>query len=78
MFIKAMEVFQKPKPLLRDEEYLEKTEAFTNAFTYIKAGAPSVPDAVPSVEVNGNRYPRDVPDFKFVEAVLLKEKNAKS
>lgn len=74
MLIKAMEIFQKPKPRLIEEAYLEETTAFVDAFNYIKEGGPSIPDAVPSVVVNGTRYPRDIPDFKFVTSIVAEEK----
>jgi glutaredoxin len=71
MMIKAMELFQKPKPRLRDDEFLENHPAFTDAFNFVKENRI---EAVPTVEVNGKKYPTDVPDLSFVKGVLEKNK----
>lgn len=76
MLIKSMEVFQKPKPKLKEEAYLEETTAFYDAFQYVKNGGASIPEAVPSVAVNGKKYPRDIPDFLFIASILTEREES--
>lgn len=68
---KAMEVFEKPVPQLDDKEYLENTNAFTEAFLFVKGE--DITEAVPSVEVNGRLYDGDVPDKKFVQKIVFQK-----
>lgn len=64
---KAMEVFEKPIPNLQEKGYLSETNAFLDAFHFIKE---ETIEAVPSVEVNGMFIEGQVPDVAFIEKTL--------
>lgn len=68
LMMKAMEVFDKPMPLLQEREFLEETEAFVDAFHFLKQK--DQVDAVPTIEVNSQLYPEDVPDFEFIQKIV--------
>lgn len=62
---KAMEVFNKPIPDLKEKEYLSKTRAFQDAFQFLKQKEKI--DAVPAVEINGELFLREIPSQEFIE-----------
>ncbi|MFQ5729266.1 MAG: thioredoxin domain-containing protein [Waddliaceae bacterium] len=68
---KAMEVFRKPIPSLDETEYLENTEAFNDAFLFVKKEG--IVEAVPSVEVNGKLFEEEVPDRDFIKRIVFLE-----
>ena len=70
LMIKAMELFDKPTPLLMEKEYLQETEAFKQAFEFLKQKEKVI--AIPTIEVNGKVYPNEVPDKDFLESLLPK------
>jgi hypothetical protein len=61
----AMKTFSHPIPELDEKEYITKTQAFWDAFTFIKQEDRL--DAVPAVEVNGYLYRREIPSQAFIE-----------
>lgn len=65
---KAMDVFKKPLPELQNKSYLSSTASFQDAYLFIsqKDGI----TAVPTVEMNGKLYLKDVPDSQFIEQKL--------
>ena len=75
LMIKAMDLLDKPTPLLQDRKYLEETAAFTDAFKFLKQEEKIV--AVPTVEVNGTIYAKEVPDKHFIEAIIKKSGETK-
>lgn len=70
---KAMEILENPVPNLQSDEFLEKSAAITDAFVFLKQKEQI--NAVPTVEVNSIIYPKDVPDFEFIQAVVKKEES---
>jgi hypothetical protein len=65
---KAMEVFEKPIPNLQERSYLAETNAFLDAFQFLKNE--ETIEVVPSVEVNGEFIEGQVPDVVFIEKTL--------
>jgi hypothetical protein len=65
---KGMELFKKPIPGLRDRSYLEKTDAFMSAFNFLKQTEKII--AVPTAEINGKMYPKEMPDREFLNRKL--------
>lgn len=70
--IKAMEVFEKPIPDLQEKSYISKTDAFQDAFSFIKQEDKIT--AIPTLEINGRLYLKDIPDFSFVDKKMQEEK----
>jgi Thioredoxin len=71
---KAMEIFNKPLPDLQDKDYLSKTRAFKEAFLFLRQEDKI--NAVPTVEINGQFFPREIPSQEFIESridLLLKQ-----
>ena len=66
---KGMEILGKPTPNLGDKEYLSSTDAFLDAFEFIKQD--QTVEAVPSVDVNGHLLEGQVPDLAFIHKLLL-------
>lgn len=64
----VMEVFKKPIPELQDETFIQNTEAFLDAFTFLSQDEKIM--AVPTIEVDSKLFPKDVPDFKFVQSMV--------
>jgi hypothetical protein len=62
---KAMEIFNKPVPNLKEKEYLSKTKAFQDAFQFLKQKEKI--DAVPAVEINEELFLREIPSQEFIE-----------
>ena len=62
---KAMEIFNKPLPDLKEKEYLSKTRAFQDAFQFLKQKEKI--DAVPAIEINGKLFLREIPSQEFIE-----------
>ncbi len=67
---KGMELLGKPIQDLQEKEYLKKTEAFQDAFVFLKE-ADEI-EALPSVDVNGKFISAQVPDIDFIEDQLRK------
>jgi len=61
----AMKTFNHPIPELDNKSYITKTQAFTDAFNYIRQEDRL--DAVPAVEIDGILYRREIPDLTFIE-----------
>ncbi|MFI5343142.1 MAG: thioredoxin domain-containing protein [Chlamydiales bacterium] len=72
MMIKAMKLFEKPLPKLQDQGFLENTDAFLDAFMFLKQGEEIT--AVPTIEVNSKLYQKEVPDFDFIKSIVKKER----
>lgn len=70
ILIEAMKVFGNPLPGLGENKYLEHTQAFSDAFSFVKEN-PSM-NAVPAIEVNGLIYQETVPSVNFVRELILK------
>ena len=68
---KAIHVMNASTVSLSDRDYLEKTNAFKDAFVFIKDE--SKPDAVPSVAVNGSFVPGELPNEEFIQRCLKKK-----
>ncbi len=64
LMIKAMEIFGKPIPDLQEKEYLSNTDAFQEAFKFLKQ-EDSI-RAIPSVEINSVYFSKEVPDVAFI------------
>lgn len=65
---KGMEVLKKPITRLSDQAYLSDTNAFLDAFNFLKQERQL--KAVPAVEANGILIPDQVPDIAFLETLL--------
>lgn len=65
---KAMEIFNKPLPELKEKEYLAKTFAFQDAFHFLKQKEKI--EAVPSFEINGKLFLTDSPTKEFIEKCI--------
>lgn len=65
---KAMELFDKPLPELQEKTYLSHTQAFKEAFLFLKQKEKI--EVVPIVEINGLLFPNEVPDQAFIEQKL--------
>lgn len=63
----AMEVFEKPLPDLEKVEFLEKTDAFQDAFLFLTQK--DVIRIIPSIELDGTMY-KEYPNAAFVEAQI--------
>ena len=61
----AMKTFSQPIVELDDKEYITKTQAFWDAFNFIKQEDHL--EAVPAVEVDGVLYRKEIPDQAFIE-----------
>lgn len=61
----AMKTFDHPVPDLDKKEYIIKTQAFQDAFNFIKQEDHI--DAVPSVEMKEILYRREIPNRAFIE-----------
>ena len=72
ILMEAMKVFGNPLPRLGDNEHLESTQAFSDAFNFVKEN-PSM-NAVPSLEVNGLIHDGNVPGVNFVREIVLKNR----
>jgi len=62
---KAMELFQKPLPDLQEKDYLSKTQAFQDAFLFIKQEDKIA--AVPTIEINGKLLLKEIPEMAFID-----------
>lgn len=65
---KAMEILGTSIPNLGEKNYMSETNAFKDAFKFISQDE-SI-SAVPSVEVNGKLYEREIPDLEFLKTVI--------
>ncbi|MCB1107465.1 MAG: thioredoxin domain-containing protein [Chlamydiia bacterium] len=63
-----MNTLGKPIPMLHDLSFLEKTEAFNRAYTYLKQT--DVPSELPTVEVNGKVY-QEFPSREWIDNTLI-------
>jgi Thioredoxin len=68
LMVKAMEILGHPVPSLRDREFLSQTKAFNSAFEFLKQEDKIID--VPTVEVNGDLYKKEIPSIKFIETFL--------
>lgn len=64
----AMKTFSHPIPTLDDKAYIIKTQAFQDAFEFIKQD--ECIHAVPAVQINGTLYRKEIPDQAFIEKTL--------
>lgn len=65
---KVMEIFKKPIPKLQDENFLQETDAFSDAFSFLMQEEKIL--AVPTIQVNSKLYLDEVPDFDFVNNMV--------
>jgi hypothetical protein len=65
---KAMEVFEKPISQLKDKEYLSETNAFLDAYHFLKQKEKI--EVVPTIEINGQLYLQEIPDKEFIDSKL--------
>lgn len=63
-----MKSLGKPLPELYDLKWIEKTEAFQEAYTYLSQK--QVPRDLPTIEVNGNVY-KEFPNLKVIDQILI-------
>ena len=68
IMLKVMEIFKKPIPKLLDEDFLQETDAFSDAFSFLTQEEKVV--AVPTIEVNLKLFQDEVPDFEFVNSIV--------
>jgi hypothetical protein len=71
IMIKVMEIFKMPISNLNDENFLQKTDAFLDAFDFLVQDEKIL--AVPTIEVDSKLFKNEVPDFEFVQSIV-KEK----
>jgi len=71
IMIKVMEIFKMPISNLNDENFLQKTDAFLDAFEFLVQDEKIL--AVPTIEVDSKLFKNEVPDFEFVQSIV-KEK----
>lgn len=64
MMQKAMEIFKSPIPNLADKDYLTKTDAYDQAYEFMKEE--DKPNATPSVSCNGKYLPGEVPTKELI------------
>ncbi len=74
LMIKAMEILGNPIPSLSDRAYLSQTNAFNAAFKFLKQDEKIL--EVPTVEVNGDLYKKEIPTIEFIKTFLNESKNA--
>ena len=58
----------KPLPELYDLKWIEKTQAFQKAYTYLSQK--QVPSDLPTVEINGKVY-KEFPSLKVIDQILI-------
>jgi len=63
-----MKALGRPLSRLHDLSYLEKTEAFRMAFSYLKQ--PNVPAELPTIEINGALY-QEFPSMEWIHQTLM-------
>lgn len=63
-----MNALGKPLPMLHDLSYLESTEAFNSAYTYLKQ--PDVPSQLPTVEIDKKIY-QEFPSLEWMDQILM-------
>lgn len=69
---KAMELFEKPIDELTKKEYLSNTQAFQDAFLFIKQKDRI--QAVPTLEIDGELFFNEIPSLDFLDRkIKLKE-----
>jgi len=67
LMITAMKVFGKPIPELNDQDFLKSHPIFEEIYNFIKKERIL---AVPTVEVNGRLYAKDLPDYNFIKSLV--------
>lgn len=67
LMMTAMNVFKKPIPDLNDHDYLQKHPVFEEIYLFLKEDRIS---AVPTVEVNGQLYAKEIPDYRFIKSFI--------
>ncbi len=72
---KGMEVLKKPIPDLQEKSYLSETDAFTDAFNFLKQNEDL--NAVPAVEINGVFLRGEIPNIAFIEQILFERGESK-
>lgn len=70
----AMKKFEHPIPKLDEKDYIVATQAFKDAFNFIKQE--DCIHAVPAIEMDKIFFDQQVPDLKFFEKQLKGEANA--
>ena len=63
----------KPLPELYDLKWIEKTQAFQKAYTYLSQK--QVPSDLPTVEINGKVY-KEFPSLKVIDQILIGLQNS--
>lgn len=67
---KVMEILKQPLPKLQDEQFIQKSDSFLDAFTFLSQEEKIM--AVPTIEVNRKLFPQEVPEFDFVKRIVQK------
>ena len=68
-----MKSLGKPQPSLNDLQWIEKTEAFQEAYLYLSQK--QVPSDLPTIEVNGRLY-KEFPSLKALDQILIVQEPA--
>lgn len=71
--IAAMEVFQNPLPHLEDLEFIQKTDAFQEAYAFVSQV--DVIRVIPSLEIDGVLH-KDIPSLALIDAHIQNGKRA--
>lgn len=67
LMMTAMNVFKKPIPNLNDQNYLSHHPFLEKIYSFFKHRNIS---AVPTVEVNGQLYAKEIPDYQFIKSFV--------
>jgi protein-disulfide isomerase len=65
---KVMELLHHPILDLSDEEFLQNSDAFADAFAFLNQAEKI--SAVPTIRVNAKLYPDELPDFELIQRVV--------
>ncbi len=67
LMVAAMSVFKKPIPQLEDRSFLQNQVAFEEIYSFLQQEKIS---AVPTVEINGHLFPKEVPSYQFIKTFI--------
>lgn len=68
IMLKVMELLKNPISELNNKDFLEKTDAFHDAFNFLVQEDQI--SAVPTIEVNGKLIPKELPEYEFVQKIV--------
>jgi hypothetical protein len=63
LMMHAMSLLGKPIPDLESNSFIEQTEAFEDAFTYVKSN--DMVNELPTLSINGRKF-KELPSFSFI------------